>query len=131
VTTPAWALKVGAVAITVVTLGGSYQYATTHVKNPLAPLQPPVADRPRPEVEADESAVGSSMPEPTIAPTRPPAVTAPQSTASVRLPGSGRPTVLVTLPPPTPAPRTPTPTLTLAPAVRATKLPAITTTHSS
>lgn len=43
---PAWALKLSACAITVFTLAGSYGYASAHLKNANAPLQPPVADRP-------------------------------------------------------------------------------------
>jgi hypothetical protein len=128
-TTPAWALRVGAVALSLATLGGSYQYAAAHVKNPLAPLQPPVADRPQPMVEADEEIV-ESTPEPTRPPT--PAPTLARSAApSARSTGTGRPTFVVTPAPATPAPRTPAPTMALAPGVRATKLPAITYTHSS
>ena len=43
---PAWALKLSACAITLFSLAGSYGYASTHLKNANAPLQPPVADRP-------------------------------------------------------------------------------------
>jgi hypothetical protein len=129
-TAPAWALRVGAVALSLATLGGSFEYATTHVKNPLAPLQPPVADRPRVTVEADEEIAES--PSPTTTPVPTPSPTAARSAApGVRSTGAGRPTLVVTPPPPTPAPRTPVPTVALAPGVRATKLPAITYTHSS
>jgi hypothetical protein len=37
-----WALKVGSIVTTVLVLIGGYAYASTHVKNPDAPLQPPV-----------------------------------------------------------------------------------------
>lgn len=37
-----WALKVGSLVTTLLVLVGSYAYASTHVKNPNAPLQPPV-----------------------------------------------------------------------------------------
>ncbi len=45
---PAWGLKVGSLITTLLVLAGSYGYTTTHVKNPAAPLQPPVADKPAP-----------------------------------------------------------------------------------
>jgi hypothetical protein len=38
----AWALKLGSALTTLLVLVGSYAYASTHVKNPNAPLQPPV-----------------------------------------------------------------------------------------
>lgn len=43
---PAWSLKLGAACITLAALAGSFDYASTHVKNVTAPLQPPVADKP-------------------------------------------------------------------------------------
>jgi hypothetical protein len=39
----AWALKLGSALTTLLVLIGSYAYASTNVKNPNAPLQPPVA----------------------------------------------------------------------------------------
>ena len=42
---PGWALKLSAVFITLFTLAGSFGYASAHVKNVNAPLQPPVAER--------------------------------------------------------------------------------------
>ena len=57
---PAWSLKLSAVFITLFVLVGSFDYATTHVKNPNAPLQPPVADAPAPTAAAS--------PAPTIGP---------------------------------------------------------------
>jgi hypothetical protein len=129
-TAPAWALRVGAVALSLATLGGSFDYAATHVKNPLAPLQPPVVDRPQALVEVDEETVETPSPEPTRAPTAPP-TQARSAAPSARSTSAGRPTFVITPAPATPAPRTPAPTMALAPGVRATKLPAITYTHSS
>jgi hypothetical protein len=43
---PSWSLKLSAIFITLFVLVGSFDYARGHVKNPNAPLQPPVADRP-------------------------------------------------------------------------------------
>ena len=43
---PAWGLKVGSLLTTLLVLAGSYGYAGAHIKNPDAPLQPPVADKP-------------------------------------------------------------------------------------
>jgi hypothetical protein len=40
----AFALKLTSLVTTLVVLAGSYTYASTHVKNANAPLQPPVAD---------------------------------------------------------------------------------------
>lgn len=39
----AWALKLGSALTTLLVLIGSYAYASANVKNPSAPLQPPVA----------------------------------------------------------------------------------------
>ena len=41
-----WALKVGSIVTTLLVLVGSYGYASTNVKNPNAPLQPPVEKSP-------------------------------------------------------------------------------------
>lgn len=41
----AFALKVGSLVTTLLVLAGSFAYATTHVKNVNAPLQPPVAEK--------------------------------------------------------------------------------------
>ena len=41
-----WALKVGSIVTTLLVLVGSYAYASTNVKNPNAPLQPPVEKSP-------------------------------------------------------------------------------------
>jgi hypothetical protein len=43
---PSWSLKLSAICITLFVLVGSFDYAKGHVKNPNAPLQPPVADVP-------------------------------------------------------------------------------------
>jgi hypothetical protein len=40
--TAEFALKLGSVVTTLLVLAGGYGYAATHVKNPNAPLQPPV-----------------------------------------------------------------------------------------
>ena len=40
------ALKVGSIVTTLLVLVGSYGYASTNVKNPNAPLQPPVEKSP-------------------------------------------------------------------------------------
>ena len=39
---PAWALKLGALCVTLLVVAGSYDYAKLHLKNTAAPLQPPV-----------------------------------------------------------------------------------------
>jgi hypothetical protein len=41
-----WTLKVGSIVTTLLVLVGSYGYASTHVKNASAPLQPPVEKSP-------------------------------------------------------------------------------------
>jgi hypothetical protein len=51
-----WALKVGSLVTTLLVLLGSYAYASTHVKNPSAPLQPPV------EESAETSAAPTPIP---------------------------------------------------------------------
>ena len=43
---PPWALRVLAAGITTLSLLGSTSYASAHPKNPNAPLQPPVAEKP-------------------------------------------------------------------------------------
>ena len=40
---PAWALKLGSLLTTLMVLTGAFGYARTHIKNPDAPLQPPVS----------------------------------------------------------------------------------------
>ena len=42
-----WALKVGSIVTTLLVLAGGYGYAATNVKNPNAPLQPPVENSPQ------------------------------------------------------------------------------------
>jgi hypothetical protein len=99
---PSWSLKLSAVVITLFVLAGSFDYAKGHVKNPNAPLQPPVADRP-----AATGSAPTPSPAPTIGPllsTRPG-----QRTAA-----------------PTQGPR-----LTLAPGVQSATLAPITLTHTS
>ncbi|HUQ16820.1 MAG TPA: hypothetical protein VM070_03430 [Candidatus Saccharimonadales bacterium] len=58
-TLPAWSLKLGAACITLASLAGSFDYASTHVKNVTAPLQPPVADRPAASASPSPSPVPS------------------------------------------------------------------------
>ena len=99
---PGWALKLSAVFITLFTLAGSFGYASTHVKNVNAPLQPPVADKP-----AATSVAATASPIPTIGPL-----------ITLR-PGVRPPTV------------TPGPRLTLAPGVRTATLAPLTFTHTS
>ncbi len=99
---PGWALKLSVVFITVFTLAGSFGYASAHVKNANAPLQPPVADRP-----AVTSAPATATPVPTIGPL-----------LTLR-PGQKAPTV------------TPGPKLTLAPGVKSATLAPLTFTHTS
>ena len=99
---PGWALKLSAVFITLFTLAGSFGYASAHVKNVNAPLQPPVADKP-----AATSVTATASPIPTIGPL-----------ITLR-PGVRPPTV------------TPGPRLTLAPGVRTATLAPLTFTHTS
>jgi hypothetical protein len=99
---PSWSLKLSAVFITLFVLVGSFDYARGHLKNPNAPLQPPVADRP---------AATTAAPAPTEAPTIGPLLTT--------RPGQRPPTI------------TPGPRLTLAPGVRTATLAPITLTHTS
>jgi len=80
---------------------GSYAYASTHVKNPNAPLQPPVET----SAVAVKSAAPTPSPIPSLVGTR--RGNPPRGTAS-------------------PAPR-----LTLQPGVQATNLPDVTFTHVS
>ena len=97
-----WALKLSAVMITLSTLAGTFGYASGHVKNANAPLQPPVADRP-----AGSSAPATGTPIPSIGPL-----------LTVR-PGQRLPIV------------TPGPRLTLAPGVKSATLAPLTFTHTS
>jgi hypothetical protein len=99
---PAWTLRLAAAFITLFMLVGSFDYAQGHVKNPNAPLQPPVADRP-----LATAAPATQPPVPTIGPL-----------LSTK-PGQRPPTV------------TPGPRLTLAPGVQNATLPPITFTHTS
>jgi len=99
---PAWSLKLSACFITLFVLAGSFDYAARHLKNPDAPLQPPVADRP-----AATAAAATASPAPTIGPLLP-------TRPGQRTPGA------------TTAPR-----LTLAPGVQSASLAPITLTHTS
>jgi hypothetical protein len=103
--TSEFALKLGSAVTTLAVMFSSYAYASTHVKNPSAPLQPPV--------ELSPAAVKSATPMAALTPTPIPSLVGtrrgnpPRGTSS-------------------PAPR-----LTLQPGVQATELPAITFTHVS
>jgi len=99
---PSWSLKLAAVCVTLFMLAGSFDYARGHLKNPSAPLQPPVAGRP-----AATAAPSSASPTPTIGP------------LLATRKGQRPPTV------------TPGPRLTLAPGVQTATLAPITLTHTS
>jgi hypothetical protein len=99
---PAWALKLSALFITLFVLAGSFGYARGHLKNPNAPLQPPVAEAP-----VASAAPASASPAPTIGP------------LLTTRPGQRAPAA------------TPGPRLTLAPGVQSASLPPITFTHTS
>ena len=96
-----WALKIGSAVMTLLVFAASYGYATTNVKNPNAPLQPPVETSPA----AVKAATPSPTPIPSLVGTR--RGNPPRGTSS-------------------PAPR-----LTLQPGVQATDLPEVTFTHTS
>ena len=97
-----WALKLSAVFVTLFTLVGSFGYASEHVKNVNAPLQPPVADKP-----AATSVPATATPLPTIGP------------LFTLRPGQKAPTI------------TPGPRLTFAPGVKSATLAPLTFTHTS
>jgi hypothetical protein len=99
--TSEFALKLGSAVTTLVVLFSSYAYASTHVKNPSAPLQPPVETSPA----AAKAAAPTPTPIPSLVGTR--RGNPPRGTSS-------------------PAPR-----LTLQPGVQATDLPEVTFTHTS
>jgi hypothetical protein len=98
---PAWALKLTAVFVTAFTLVGSFGYASAHVKNVNAPLQPPVADRPA------ATAAPTATPVPSVGP------------------------LFTLRPGQRPATVTPGPRLTLAPGVKTATLAPLTFTHTS
>src|SRR5437762_153285 len=131
---PAWALRL-AVVITGLSMLGSTTYALAHPKNANAPLQPPVAEKPRESLEPE--AEPTVNPFRTLAPT-PPSTPTPSPTASPRPSASARATAVATTPAPTRAPTvaptlrpTPVPLITLAAGVRVTALPKVTVTHAS
>lgn len=97
-----WSLKLSATFITLFVLVGSFDYARGHVKNPNAPLQPPVADKATPSLVA-----ATPSPAPTIGPL-----------LTIR-PGQRSPTIA------------PGPRLTLAPGVQTASLAPLTFTHTS
>ena len=100
---PSWALKLGSLLTTLLVLAGSFGYARTHVKNPNAPLQPPVEGGSAPLSPAAPAV--SLTPIPSLVGTR--RGNPPRSSA------------------------TPAPILNLQPGVQATALPAVTFTHVS
>jgi hypothetical protein len=94
-------LKLGSAVTTLVVMFGSFAYASTHAKNPNAPLQPPV--------ETSPAAVKPASPTPTPIP----------SLVGTRRGNPPRTT------------SAPVPRLTLQPGVQATDLPEVTFTHTS
>jgi hypothetical protein len=62
---PAWALKVASLLTTLLVFVGSFVYTTGNAKNPAAPLQPPVVERPQ-----QDAAPASSTPIPALVGTR-------------------------------------------------------------
>jgi len=101
-TLPAWSLKLGAACITLAALAGSFDYASSHVKNVTAPLQPPVADKPAASASPDRG------PGPSIGP-----LITPKPGQKTGVPG------------------TPGPRLSLEPGVRTASLAPLTFTHVS
>jgi hypothetical protein len=99
------ALKLGSIVTTLLVMAGGYGYASTHLKNPNAPLQPPV------EKSAVEEAAAATPAPPTPTPIP-------------SLVGSRRGN-------PPRASATPAPRLTLKPGVQATEVPGVTFTHVS
>jgi hypothetical protein len=99
--TSEFALKLGSAVTTLAVMFSGYAYASTHVKNPNAPLQPPV--------ETSVAAVKPAAPTPTAIPS---------------LVGTRRGN-------PPRATSSPAPRLTLQPGVQATELPEVTFTHVS
>lgn len=97
----AWALKVGSLVTTLLVLAGSYAYASTHLKNPAAPLQPPLPGKPAQVTPAP----AAPTPLPSLVGTR--RGNPPRASAS------------------------PAPLLTLQPGVQTTALPAVTFTYLS
>ena len=136
---PAWALRVVAVVVTGLAMVGSTTYALAHPKNPNAPLQPPVAERPAPSVGPESEATTAPAPFRTLAPTEPPTPSpSPTAKPTARPTGVGTVARATATPTLAPTPRatatlraTPVPQITLAAGVRATALPKITITHSS
>ena len=59
---PAWALKLGSVVTTLLVLFGSADYATAHLKNAKAPLQPPVSGKPVAAATASAAAPTATLP---------------------------------------------------------------------
>jgi hypothetical protein len=97
------ALKLGSIVTTLLVMVGGFGYASTHLKNPNAPLQPPVSAE-------EKSAVATPAP---------PTATPIPSLVGTKRGNPPRPTSSA-------APR-----LTLQPGVQATELPGVTFTHVS
>jgi hypothetical protein len=98
------ALKLGSILTTLLVMVSGYGYAATHLKNPNAPLQPPV-EKPSAEAAVATPAPPTPTPIPTLVGSR--RGNPPRGTSS-------------------PAPR-----LTLQPGVQATEVPGVTFTHVS
>ncbi len=130
---PSWTLRVGAVIVSALTMLGSTNYVLAHPKNPDAPLQPVVADKPSPTPEPTEPPPVFTRP-PTLPPTTPP-TPPPATSRPTTLIVSGKPVLVTGTPVPTARPTTPrptpVPTITLVPGVRRTALPQLTITHTS
>lgn len=131
---PAWALRAIAIVVTGLTMLGSTGYALAHPKNPNAPLQPPVAERPQASREPEPD-LTTAQPFRTLAPTEPPTPSPSPTPRPTGVSTVARATAAPTIAP-TPRPTgtlraTPVPQITLAAGVRATALPKITITHSS
>src|SRR5438445_7147672 len=98
----AWGLKLGSLLTTLLVLAGSFGYARTHMKNPNAPLQPPV----------ESGSAPLSPPAPAVS------VTPIPSLVGTRRGNPPRPTATAT-------------PLKVLPGVQQTALPSITFTHVS
>ena len=128
---PVWALRLGAILVTGLSMVGSTSYALAHPKNPNAPLRPPVAGRAAMPTDAPEPTPDPTPPVRTIAPTMPPTPTPPSARPSTSAVAARASATRTPTPRPTPTRPTPVPQITLSAGVRVTALPKITYTHSS
>jgi len=134
---PAWALRALAVTVTGLSMVGSTSYALAHPKNPNAPLQPPVAEKPEPVMVEPEDEPTAPPPFRTLAPTEPP-TPSPSPKPTTPAPTARLTAAVVRSATPAPTARatatlrsTPVPQITLSAGVRATSLPKVTVTHVS